>query len=517
MNTWCIKNERERCYHGSAGANRHGRTEGTSEKEMDVSKKVRFRVAAVSVWLCALTLNSCATDYVTGKPVFSLVSESREIELGREADPQIVAQYGLYDDADMAAFVDRLGQRMAKVSQRPQLAYTFRVVDSPVINAFALPGGYVYVTRGILAHLNSEDELAGVLGHEIGHVVARHSAEAISRQQLAGIGLGLGSLFSDRFAQFADAAGVGVGLLFLKFGRAQESESDRLGVEYSTRLGYDSHKMAGFFKTLSRMRDEGGQSLPSFWSTHPDPGDRKVKVHELTDQWQGQVPYKPLNKDANEYLRRLDGIVYGEDPRQGYVEKEMFYHPTLKFQFPVPSGWQLSNSASSVQMMSSDKNAMILFTLGKKPTPGEEADDFVSKNQATVHRRETATVHGFSALILESTDPSQNDTLRVLSYFIKKDSNLYVFHGFTAPADFSNHVGALTRVMSGFEQVRDQAVLDKQPRRLTIKPAPTSGSYSSVLKAMGAKEDLLKELAVLNGGTLEDRVEKGSMIKVVAE
>ncbi|MFH1754653.1 MAG: M48 family metalloprotease, partial [Candidatus Latescibacterota bacterium] len=430
-------------------------------------------------------------------------------------DPAIIAEYGLYNDSEMTAYISQLGQTLAKVSQRPQLTYTFRVLDNPIVNAFALPGGYVYVTRGILAHFNSEDELAGVLGHEIGHVVARHGAEQMSRVQLAGLGLGLGSLLSDRFAQFADLAGAGLGLLFLKFSRGQESESDMLGVEYSTRLGYDSHEMAGFFQTLKNMRDDSGQTLPSFLSTHPDPGDRETQVHALTREWQAKVPYKPLNKSKYEYLQRIDGIVYGDDPQQGFVENSMFYHPQLRFQFPVPGGWNLINTPSTVRMANGDKDAAVQLTLGRTSSPAEEADNFVTKLSATVLSRKSIGVHGFSAVVMESKVASDNDELQVLSYFIQKNDKVYVFHGFTTTALFASHAGTFRNVMNGFDSASDPAMLNKQPLRLSIKKATITGKFAEVLNALGVKNEMMAELALLNARTLTENVEKGEWIKVV--
>jgi predicted Zn-dependent protease len=478
---------------------------------------LRNRLALVIALAFVVTSNGCGTDYVTGKTTFNLVSESQEIAMGKEADPAIVAQYGLYKNDDLAAFVSNIGQRTVKVSHRPQLQYTFRVLDSRVINAFALPGGYVYITRGILAHFNSEDELAGVVGHEIGHITARHGAEQMSRAQLAGLGLGLGSILSETFAKYADVAGTGVGLLFLNFSRDQESESDRLGVEYSTRLGYDSHRMAGFFTTLKRKSGQSGQSLPGFLSTHPDPGQREVKVHQLTDQWRGQVAYQPLDKDPDAYLRRIDGIVYGDDPRQGFVENNTFYHPELRFQFPVPAGWTVVNSAAAVQMMSSDKKAAILFRLGKTASPNQEADAFIADNQASVRRRESRNLHGFSATVVESRLSGQDGELGVLSYFIAKGNSVFVFHGFSAAASYGSYAATLAAVPEGFQEARDSNVLNRQPRRLRVKKAPQSGTLQAVLRSLGVAEPELADLAILNGRELGDRVQAGALIKTVGQ
>ena len=202
-----------------------------------------------------LITNSCSVNPVTGKKELSLMSEKQEIALGKQSDPSIVANFGLYQDPKLQTFITQKGQKMAKISHRPGLKYEFKVLDSPVVNAFAVPGGYVYFTRGILAHFNNEAEFAGVLGHEIGHVTARHSAKQYSNQMLAQLGFFVGMVVSPEFRQFADVTQQGLGLLFLKFSRDHESQSDKLGVEYSTKIGYNAHEMADFFKTLSRLSE----------------------------------------------------------------------------------------------------------------------------------------------------------------------------------------------------------------------------------------------------------------------
>jgi predicted Zn-dependent protease len=463
-----------------------------------------------------LILHSCARDYVTGKRTISLVSESQEIAIGREADPQIVAEYGSYADETLSAYVNNIGQQIARTSHRPNLQYTFRVVDSPVVNAFALPGGWVYFTRGILAHFNSEDELAGVMGHEIGHVVARHGAEAQTRGQLAQLGLGVGSILSPQVAQISEAAAQGIGILFLKYGRDQESESDRLGVEYSTKLGYDAHRMAVFFRTLAHL-SEGGEALPSFLSTHPDPGDREAKVNQLAAELQGKPDYKPRNADRSDYLRRVDGIVFGDDPRGGFVEGNVFYHPELRVQFPVPKGWALLNSPQAVRMVAPEKNAVVLLTLEKGSAPRAVADAFAKNSGAQVSRSDARQVHGLSAVRMESNVQNENQMLRVLSYFIQKDQNIFVFHGFTPAQAFSQFANSFESVMTGFDQVRNQAMLAKKPVRVRIERVRQSADLATVLRSFNMPNDKMKDLAVINGMKLEDRLGTGSLVKVLRE
>ncbi|NIR16083.1 MAG: M48 family metalloprotease, partial [Desulfobacterales bacterium] len=224
---------------------------------------------------------SCAVNPVSGQRELMLVSESEEIQLGGQADADVVQQFGIYDDRRLNAYVNGLGQRMGKVSHRPRLDYHFKVLDVSVVNAFAVPGGYVYFTRGILASLNSEAELAGVMGHEIGHITARHSAQQISRAQLAQMGMAVGSIFSPEFRALSGLAGTGVQMLFLKFSRDNERQADDLGVEYASKVGYDASQMANFFETLERMHPHADKSgLPSWFSTHPNPEDREKVVRE---------------------------------------------------------------------------------------------------------------------------------------------------------------------------------------------------------------------------------------------
>ncbi|HYG38475.1 MAG TPA: M48 family metalloprotease [Cytophagales bacterium] len=182
-----------------------------------------------------------------------LLSKSQEIAMGKQSDPDIVNFFGIYEDPTLQKFIKEKGEQMVAVSHRKGLDYEFKIVDSPVVNAFAVPGGYVYFTRGIMAHFNNEAEFAGVLGHEIGHITARHSAQQYSQSMLAQVGLVVGMVISPEFAQFADIAQSGVQLLFLKFGRDHERQSDKLGVEYSTKIGYDAQEMADFFQTLDRI------------------------------------------------------------------------------------------------------------------------------------------------------------------------------------------------------------------------------------------------------------------------
>ena len=321
-------------------------------------KMVILRIKAlISLFLVGLVI-SCAVNPVTGKKQLMFISESQEIEMGRQYDPQVVSTFGEYQNPALLAFVQEKGNEMAKISHRPKLEYHFRILDTPVINAFAVPGGYVYLTRGILAQLNNEAELTGVLGHEIGHITARHSVSQQSKQQMGELLLIGGMIASKDFQEYAEYAMQGMQLLFLKFSRDNEQESDRLGVEYSSKIGYDAHKMADFFNVLNKMNQTSDNAgIPSFMSTHPDPGDRYTAVNQKATEWQLKLKYPSYNVNPDSYLRLIDGIVYGDDPRQGYVEGNTFYHPEMKFKFSIPVGWALENSPVQVRMVPKDRES----------------------------------------------------------------------------------------------------------------------------------------------------------------
>jgi predicted Zn-dependent protease len=463
-------------------------------------------------------LSSCARNPVTGKQEFMLLSESDEIKMGQQTDVSVVQMYGIYDDDKLAKYIDEIGQKMAKISHRPNLKYEFKVMDSPVINAFAVPGGYVYVTRGILAHLNNEAELAGVIGHEIGHVTARHSAQKYSETYLANLGLGVGSMVSKDFAMFAGLAAQGLGLLFLRFSRDDERQSDVLGVEYSTKVGYDAREMSNFFHTLDKMQttnDQGG--LPDWFSTHPNPADRVVDVRKEAEKKQAELSQKDLKIKRNAYLNKINGLVVGENPRQGFVEKNVFYHPDLKFKFPVPSGWKLQNLPTQVQMIDAKEKGIILFTLAGTPSSKTAADQFIEKTKAKVAKNEGTKVNGLKARKVFSQIADGSNILKIQSYFIEKGGQTYVFHGFSSSSFFEDYQGTFTKTMKGFNKLNDKSKLNVQPDRLKIVKAKRAGSLKQNLDAFKVTEKEQETIALLNGLNLNDEVKADAKIKIIQQ
>ena len=448
------------------------------------------------------------------------MSEAQEIAMGKEADPQIIAQYGLYENKALQDFITDKGKQMAAISHRPQLDYQFRVVDSDVINAFAVPGGYVYFTRGIMAHFNNEAEFAGVLGHEIGHIAARHSVEQQRNAILGQIGIIAGVVIAPDLAQFAETASQGLGLLLLKFGRDAERESDRLGVEYSSKIGYDASEMAGFFQTLERKSAGTGQEeLPGFLSTHPNPGDRFVTVGKLATEWKQKLNLSNPQVNRNTYLKRIEGLVYGEDPKQGYLENGVFYHPELKFQFSVPANWNYQNTPQQVQLAPKDGKALMMMTLAKGNSLQEAANGFLQQNSLQLLDSKDVNVNGLSALaVMADVKPQegqQQQPIRTVSYFIQYGQLIYLLLGVSSTVEFSNYLPYFTSAQQSFRQLTDPAKINKKPERVQLKTVRNATTLEQAFRDNRVDAKRLEEMAILNGMKLTERVEAGTIIKVI--
>ncbi|QRR02515.1 M48 family metalloprotease [Dyadobacter sandarakinus] len=485
---------------------------------------MKYGFKIVTGLLVAGMFTGCSKNPVTGKKEIIFMSQEKEIALGAESHPSIVATMGIYDDKNLQSFINEKGLAMTKISHRPDLPYKFYIVDSDVVNAFAVPGGYVYFTRGIMAHFNNEAEFAGVLGHEIGHITARHSARQQTSQILGQVGLMAGMVFSETVRGLADQTQQALGLLLLSYSREHETESDKIGVEYSSKIGYDAHQMADFFGTLKRISEKSGQTIPTFQSTHPDPGDRMNKVEKLATQYQTEHPAK-YNVNRDTYLRKIEGIIYGPDPRQGFVEKGQFYHPQLKFQFPVPSGWQYENSPAQFQMASKDGKSMMLFMLAEGKTLEAAADAVVKNYSLQVVESNKTTINGNPAIAMVSNQVAQAQggqaqaaasSVQVATWLIQYGGNIYAIHGVSAPANFAGNADQFRSVAQGFKSLSDASILNRQPERIRIKTVQQAGTLKDALKSNGQPDNRFDELAIINGMGLNDKVEKGMLIKTLS-
>jgi predicted Zn-dependent protease len=415
-----------------------------------------------------LSLSACAVNPATGGRMFSLVSEGQEIEMGQQAMLQVDAGMGLYDNPALQAYVDSVGQAMAAVSERPDLPWSFKIADDPVINAFALPGGPVYLARGIMAHFNSEAEMASVLGHEIGHITARHSVEQISRAQLMQIGLVASIVLVPELRPFGDALSGGLGMLFMKFGRDDESQSDELGFRYMTRLGYDPQGAVDMFEILERQRDASGGAVPEWQSTHPDPGNRVIAAEQrmASSQIEGGV----VRRD--EYVERIDGMMFGQDPAQGFFVEGRFVHPELRLQFRFPEAWDTQNAPTAVLAQSPEQDAVMQLTLGEGSTPEEAANTFFDQQGIERLGARSRTVNGLRAVQGTFRVATEQGTLDGQVLFVKHGDLVYRFMGYTPTSRMGKYAVTFERSLESFAPMNEERWINLAPKRLEIVRVP---------------------------------------------
>ncbi|MEP7346553.1 MAG: M48 family metalloprotease [Gemmatimonadaceae bacterium] len=455
---------------------------------------------------------SCATNPVTGKKELALVSESQEIEMGRQGAAEVTASIGLYPDAALQSYVGNIGRTLAAKTERPQLAWEYHVVDDPAVNAFALPGGFIFVTRGLLTHLTNEAELASVLGHESGHVAARHSVQQISRQQIASIGIGLGSVLSPVVAKYGQLAGAGLGMLFLKYSRDDETQADQLGFRYALADGYDTREMISVFEMLQRDEQlSGGGRLPEWQATHPDPGNRIKDVQHLVAASTQNFSSKKVAVD--EFLQRINGIVYGENPRAGYFQGALFIHPDLKFVFQFPDGWKTQNAVDAVTGISAAQDALIELR-GAQGTAAEAAKAFVGQQGLQASNLSQETIHGNRAVFAEFTAQTDQGSVHGIATFIEYGGATWGITAYTSADRFVSYGPTFQRSINSFDRLTDPAALAVQPMHVRVEKAPRAMSLQQ-FNAQLPSSIPLAELALINGLEESAQLRLGQPIKRV--
>lgn len=473
----------------------------------------RWQSTATLTTLLLLTLAACAVNPATGKRQLILVSEGKELQLGKENDKVVLAQFGRYEDEDLQVYVREIGEKLAARSERPDLDWSFKVVDDPLVNAFALPGGYIYVTRGILAHFNSEAEMASVLGHEIGHVTARHSVNQMSKARLASIALGAGMLVSEDLEALGGAAEAGLGVLFLKFGRDDERQADDLGLRYLIKSGYDPRPMAAVFTTLKRVSKAGGGDRPPGWmSTHPDPENREQRTNRSIRERGRDFSNSLIRRD--EYLQKIDGIVFGDDPRHGFLRGQQFFHPEMRFQIDFPDRWKVVNQRQAVVGKSADDKARLQLTLATKSTPDEALRKFMAQDGVTRTRTWTDDVNGLPARRGSFTVALQGSTVEGEVAFVAYDGRVFQILGFGDQASWGDHRPSVRATTASFRQLTDSDALNVEPRRLRIVRPETTQSLEEFARSYQVTIST-RQLAVLNGLVRDEPFRAGRAYKVV--
>lgn len=468
-----------------------------------------MRRAALHFSVALLLVSGCAVNPATGHRELSLVGEGREIAIGRDAANQVSRTAGIVADSALEAYVSAIGHELAATSERPDLPWSFQVVDDPGVNAFALPGGFIYVTRGILATLESEAELAGVLGHEIGHVTARHSVRQISRQQLQQIGLGVGAILSSDVRRYQDVLSSGLGLLNLRYSRGDESQADELGVRYMRRAGWSPNALLGVFEVLATVLSGAGR-VPEWQSTHPAPENREEHIGKILavapDTGHGQV-------ERDRFLEHLDGLVYGDDPRAGYFEGSRFVHPALAFELRFPEGWKTVNQRTAVGAVSNRKDALVVLEpVEGSGEPSAALRSFLGGQGIETGRIGRDTIGGITRVRATFTAATTSGTLRGEVAFLRHGGVLYRLLGYAAADAWPSRAAEVGATLGSFRVVTDAAVLGVQPWRVEILRVPEAMTmreldrrYASVIG--------LEAVARLNRRTPDERLEAGVLIK----
>ena len=476
----------------------------------------------------ALAACAVSTNPVSGNRRAYAYTWEQEVRLGRQADEEITEQFGLYEDPELQAYVRRVGEQvLAQSHLRRETAlpeyrstkFTFRVLDTEVVNAFALPGGFVYVTRGLLAHLDNEAQLAVVLGHEVAHVAARHSSQQAFESGLIMIGLLGASLLGEELAgigeELLNVGGLGLNLLTFRYSRDDERESDRLGVEYAAMAGYAAAEGADFFTALERMQQREGW-FPGFLSTHPDPGRREHTVRELAAQWAAQG-HAGQRVEGDAYLARLDGMVLGEDPRQGFMDGGVFYHPAGAFRFPVPRGWEMAREGREVQFspVSRGSVAVLFKAVSRAPSPTAAADDFVRENELRDAYTLRTNMNGFDGARVDASTGGQSQSYQIAGYWLQQDEQVRRFLGVSAAERGEEMANALDVMTQGFRRLTDQRILSIQPARLGVAATPRESTFRDLVDPRRLPRGMkLDDLAILNGVQVDAVIPAGTRLKL---
>ena len=460
----------------------------------------------------------CATNPVTGKRELSLMSEAQEIQIGQQQDVEVRREMGVYNDRALQEYVTTLGMKLAQVSERPNLPWHFTVVDVPAINAFALPGGYIYITRGILPFLDDEAQLAGVLGHEIGHVTARHAAQQYSRATGAQLGLILGSIFVPQTRPFAQLGESGLGLLFLKYGRDDEEQADMLGVKYASTAGWDPAGVPRMLTTLARIEEASdNKGVPNWLSTHPAPADRVQKVQSAVQQAEAGAGRLTTDRDA--YLRRIDGLVYGDNPDQGVVRGASFLHAGLRFAIDFPTGWEITNGQTQVVAKEPGADALMLLQLVQQPA-GRSLQEVALRSMDSAGFRAASggrtTINGLEAFVGTYQGSLQDlGRVTVRAAHIALDREVLFVAGIAPQPTYDRSEPAFVKSINSFRPLSRTEAESVRPNRIDLYTAREGDTWQSIAERAGRGVIKASTLAIMNGHSVNDQPRPGERLKIV--
>lgn len=478
-------------------------------------------IVRLTALVIAGTLANCAQNPVTGNPNLVLLSESQEIAIGRREDGNVRNQYGVYDDDRLQQYVNEIGQRLAKASHRPGIEYRFLVVDAPDVNAFALPGGYIYVTRGILAYLNSEAELAAVLGHELGHVTARHSVQQLTAATAANIGANILQIFvpQTRGALGGNAINLLGGALLSGYGREHELEADRLGAEYLARTGYDPQamvKVVGVLKNqelfdaeVAKAEGREPRAYHGLFASHPDNDTRLQQVVGEAARYQQAT----TRAAQEEFLRRADRMIFADSPKQGIVRDNAFYHEELGLAMRFPAGWRVKNGPRNVAATSPGDEALIdLRAAGAaKGTAPAEALRRALKLSAS-EPVTPATIGGLQAATVSTRIGGRPTRVACI---VLRDSAYLIGAQARTQAGYDRYQADIESAIASFHALTEKERAFARPLRLRVITARAGETFADLAKRSPLGRYAEGHLRVLNGLYPKGEPAAGQPLKIV--
>jgi predicted Zn-dependent protease len=491
----------------------------------------KFLSAALILAAASVALAGCAnqTSPATGRQFFSTIDTKQEATIGAQEHPKILAEFGgAYDEKpSLNAYVNQLGQAVAANSERKDVKYTFTVLNSDEINAFALPGGYVYITRGLLTLANNEAEVAGVLGHEIGHVTARHTAERAGQAQKAQAGAVVAQILGqivggDTGGQLAGAAAGEVAANYLgTHSQEQEFEADSLGVRYLGAARYDTQAMATFLDSLNNQtrlqaRIAGNETAADAYSmkqSHPRTPDRVQRAIALAGE-----PAEGALVNRDRYLQQIDGMAWGPDPREGVIEGTTFVHPGLRFAFQAPSGMKLQNSPSAV--VGQSNNAAMIFDLAS-PAPSGALTQYVAsgwQKGAKISDVQSFQVNGMEAATGTAAGTINGKQVAIRMVAIRQNAEtVYRFMYATPPGNFNAMDKQFIASARSFRGISAEEASGYAPRRIRVVTVREGDTVASLAQQMQVETDPAGWFTTLNHLGANARLQAGQKVKIVVK
>jgi predicted Zn-dependent protease len=475
--------------------------------------------------LLASLFSGCAVNPVTGQQDIVLMSEEQELELGRKSHQQVLQQYGVYDDQELQNYVNSVGNKLAAQSHRRDLVYRFTVVDSKEVNAFALPGGYIYITRGLLAYLNSEAELAAVLGHEIGHVTARHAVRQYTAAQLANIGATLGAVFIPGMNAGGNQLVQLFGTALLRgYGRDHELEADQLGAEYLARTDYDPGAMLDVIRTLknqeifeTRVAQAEGREphvYHGLFSTHPDNDTRLKEVIGAANKYR-TTSSNYAGRDV--FLGHINGLIYGDSPKDGIVRENGFYHPDLGFAMQLPRNWNVTNRPDQL-LVTAPKGAAIMqlsaTDINKRVTPREFMKTRLELK--ALSHDSSLDIHGLAAHTgLAPINTSFGNRIARFTVIYLNDK-AYVLAGVTRnEGETEAYDRYFLETAQGFHAITEKERSLARPLKLKITQGNSKASFSTLAGQSPLETYPEEQLRLLNNMFPEGQPRPDMLLKII--